>query len=339
VLNPWANFNISGQFLCESFALLSPAMPQTAAQIGLNYTLVAIDGEPAQATQLFTSMIATAFISDGIEEIIEAGISSIDSNSKLNEIVANVRKWHKEFPDDWRSTRKLVKEKYTRFGGAMRDKNGYELNTASIIAALLYGKGDPAFTLRIAFNFGWDADCNAATVGTVVGTMKGYRWMMSQGWTIVDRYANKTRENMPDDETITSFADRLIDLAEIVIGRNGGSRKIVDGKMVYYIRVEKAGNVRKLTDFTKLQGKMLEQLAGEIELGLKEDASKEQRAKAAYLALCLGNSEEIKNKDQKNWDNCLGALREYPGMIEEIFRESSEYGVGIQQAAVKAGLK
>ena len=84
---------------------------------------------------------------------------------------------------------------------------------------------------------------------------------------------------------------------------------------------------------------MLKQFTGEIELGLKEDASKEQRAKAAYLALCLGNFEEIKNKDQKNWDNCLAALREYPGMIEEIFRESCEYGVGIQQAAVKAGLK
>ena len=67
---------------------------------------------------------------------------------------------------------KHVKEKYVRFGGAMRDKNGYELNTASVIAALLYGQGDPAQTLQTAFNFGWDADCNAATAGTIVGVMK-----------------------------------------------------------------------------------------------------------------------------------------------------------------------
>ena len=52
-LNPWAEFNISGQFLCETFGLLAPAMPQTAARIGLNYTTVAIDMEPAQTTQLF----------------------------------------------------------------------------------------------------------------------------------------------------------------------------------------------------------------------------------------------------------------------------------------------
>ena len=91
----------------------------------------------------------------------------------------------------------------------MRDRNGYELNTGSIIAALLYGEGDFVKTLIAAFNFGWDADCNAATAGTILGVMKGYRWMLAQGWPIVDRYKNTTRENMPADETITSFADRL----------------------------------------------------------------------------------------------------------------------------------
>ena len=61
-LNPWAEFNVSGQFLCETFGLVAPAMPQTASKIGLHYTRVAIDNEPAQTTQLFTSMISTAFI-------------------------------------------------------------------------------------------------------------------------------------------------------------------------------------------------------------------------------------------------------------------------------------
>ena len=106
----------------------------------------------------------------------------------------------------------------------MRDRNGYELNTGSVIAALLYGGGDFVKTLTAAFNFGWDADCNAATAGTIVGVMKGYRWMLAQGWPIVDRYKNTTRENMPSDETITSFADRLVDLAERVIVEQGGDK-------------------------------------------------------------------------------------------------------------------
>jgi len=79
VINPWADFNISGQFICETFGLLAPGMPQTAARIGLNYTRVTIDAEPAQTTQLFTTMIATAFTTDDVDKIIDSGLKSIDS--------------------------------------------------------------------------------------------------------------------------------------------------------------------------------------------------------------------------------------------------------------------
>ncbi|MDT8303600.1 MAG: ADP-ribosylglycohydrolase family protein, partial [Sedimentisphaerales bacterium] len=188
VFNPWANFNISGQFICESFGLVAPAMPRTAAKIGLNYTRVTIDSEPAQTTQLFTTMIATAFITDDIENIIDSGLKAIDPKCAIRTIVNDVRKWHRLNPNDWRTTRRLVKEKYSLHGGEMRDRNGYELNTASTIAALLYGEGDFVKTLITAFNFGWDADNNAATSGTIIGVIQGHRWMMQQDWQIVDRY-------------------------------------------------------------------------------------------------------------------------------------------------------
>ena len=48
--------------------------------------------------------------------------------------------------------------------------------------------------------------------GTIVGVLRGYRSMLSQGWKIVDRYRNTTRDGMPMDETISSYADRVIDL-------------------------------------------------------------------------------------------------------------------------------
>ncbi|MFN2127966.1 MAG: ADP-ribosylglycohydrolase family protein, partial [Anaerolineales bacterium] len=229
VLNPWADFNISGQFICETFGLMAPGMPQTASRIGLNYTRITIDLEPAQTTQLFCTMISTAFFSDEIQMILDAGLEALDPKSEIRNIITDVRNWYIKYPEDWRMTRRLVQEKYTRFGGKMRDRNGFELNTAATIAALLYGQGDFIKTLVSAFNFGWDADNTAATAGTIVGVIKGYRWMMSQGWQIVDRYHNTKRENMPEDETITSFADRVIDLAEKVIVKNGGKKIYHDG--------------------------------------------------------------------------------------------------------------
>ncbi|MEE8576210.1 MAG: ADP-ribosylglycohydrolase family protein, partial [candidate division Zixibacteria bacterium] len=212
-LNPWSGFNISGQFVCESFGLIASGMPQTAARIGLNYTHVTIDAEPAQTTQLFTAMIATAFFTDDIDAILDAGLASVDPGSGILPIIKDVRRWHKQHADDWRTTRRLIRDKYTLYKSRTRNQNGYELCTAATVAALLYGEGDLVNTLIHAFNFGWDADNNAATAATIVGVIKGHRWMRQQGWEIEDSYRNTTRPSMPEDETITGFGDRIIEVA------------------------------------------------------------------------------------------------------------------------------
>lgn len=70
--------------------------------------------------------------------------------------------------------------------------------------------------------------------------------MMAQGWDIRDRYLNTTRDLMPEDETITSFADRLIKLAGQVIVEGGGQRVANAHGVVYHIPVEKPANVSPL---------------------------------------------------------------------------------------------
>jgi hypothetical protein len=44
-----------------------------------------------------------------------------------------------------------------------------------------------------------------------------------------------TRENMPMDETITSFADRLVELFERVNEHNRGSKPVSGSTVVYSI--------------------------------------------------------------------------------------------------------
>ena len=322
VFNPWANFNISGQFICESFGLVAPAMPQTAAKIGLNYTRVTIDAEPAQTTQLFTSMIATAFITNEINEILDAGLKAIDQNCAIQQIVNDVRKWHSLYQDNWRTTRRLVKEKYSHHGGEMRDRNGYELNTASTIAALLYGEGDFVKTLITAFNFGWDADNNAATSGTIIGVIKGYRWMMQQNWQIVDRYHNTTRDNMPMDETITSFADRIIDLAERVIIENGGQRKIISGRIVYQIRTEKPKNIVPLPNLADQITLLQWENKPRIKITIKNENDDLKLAFAAYSAICLDLAPGLKQQYPERWSKALDALNKYPKVVQVLFFHS-----------------
>ena len=340
VLNPWANFNISGQFVCESFGLIAPAMPQTAARVGLNYTHVSIDGEPAQTTQLFTAMIATAFITDDMDSIIDAGVACVDPDSAIVPIIGDVRLWHRRHGDDWHKTRRLIRDKYTLYKSRTRNQNGYELCTAATIAALLYGSGDLVETLIAAFNFGWDADNNAATAATVVGVIRGQRWMRRQGWQIKDLHRNTTRPSMPEDETITSFGDRIIEVAGRVITDNGGQKVLRNGATVYRIRAEKPGNVEKLARMDERLASLRPPMMPQIRAGLARDATVEDKARAAYIATCLDLAGPIRSRRPVLWAEAITALEMQPKLLEVMFSKSpGPAGDRLRTAALAAGLR
>jgi ADP-ribosylglycohydrolase len=340
-INPWAGFNLSGQFVSESWGLISPGMPRTAARIGTHYTHVSVDGEAVQSTQMMDAMIATAFLTNEMEEILDAGAAALDPKSVMSEIMSDVRRWHKQYPRDWRVTRERTKDKYCKYGGQdMRDRNGVWLNGASTLSALLYGDGDWVRTVRGAFTFGWDADNNAAASGTILGVLKGYRWMMSQGWDIKDRYRNTSRDDMPEDETITSYSDRLIALARLNISERGGARATAGGRTVYRIRTETPGNVEPLPDPKTQYSTMRSQLRSEIEKGVTDGASDRERARAAYLAICLEFAPEIKEKQPERWPAAVAALSRYPRVLQAIFHEAPfPAGDRLREKALAAGLQ
>ncbi len=337
-VNPWADFNISGQFVCESFGLVAPGLPQTAASIGLHYTRVTIEGEPAQATQLFTAMIATALVNDLLPDVLDAGAAAVDPESQIARIVDDVRALYAEHPNDWRATRAALKQKYMRHEGAMRDRNGYELNTASTIAALLYGHGDFVETLRIAFNFGWDADNNAATAGTIVGAIRGRRWMRAQGWEIVDRYRNTTRPGMPDDETITRFAGRLLSVADRVIRQAGGHTVLVDGATVYRIPRQQPANVEPLADPAQEFAKLRSELKPEIDAALAGEATAQEKARAVYLAICFDLAEPIRRQAPEQWSLAVKALEAYPALIRALEESTTPAAAELRKRATAVGV-
>jgi hypothetical protein len=335
-LNPWSSFNISGQFVCEAFGLIAPGLPQTASRIGLHYTHVAIDGEPAQATQLFDTMIATAFIETDVQRIVSAGLAAVDPKCNLRQVVQDVRQWQKDNPDDWRKTWHAIHDKYARHGG-MRDFNGHELNTAAVIGALLYAKGDFVETVRLSFNFGWDADCNAATAGTIVGVTKGRRWMESQGWTIRDLYRNLTRPGMPDDETITRYGDRLVEVARKVIRQRGGTERMVDGKKIIRILTEQPLNIESVA---RVQDRLEQLRADRLEaVGRELTGRPQERARAAYLALCLGESQQLAKDRPEQWRQAVAALKGFPKLIEALFKAPKPSADDLQARARAAGLE
>jgi hypothetical protein len=253
--------------------------------------------------------------------------------------MSDVRRWHKENPRDWRVTRQLTKDKYCKYGGHdMRD--GVWLNGASTISALLYGDGDWVQTVRSAFNFGWDADNNAAASGTILGVLRGNKVLKSQGWDIKDLYRNTSRDDMPDGETITSYSDRLVALAQRNISEHGGAQATVNGKSVYRIKTEKPSNVEPLPDLKKQYATMRSQTRGEIEKGVISGVSALDKARAAYLAICLDFAPELKEKHSAQWTAAIAALQGYPRVLQAIFYEAPfPAGDRIREKATAAGLQ
>jgi ADP-ribosylglycohydrolase len=339
LLNPWADFNLSAQFVSESFGLISPGMPQTAARTGGYYTHVSIEGEPTQSTQMFAAMVAAAFLTNDVDKVLDAGLAATDPASRMHASAAEARRLYKQYPKDWRATRRLLKEKYMYYGGNdMRDRNGVLLNGSATVAALLYGHGDFTGTLRHAFNFGWDADNNAATAGAIVGVMKGWKWMTSQGWTIKDQFRNTSRDEMPMDETITRFGDRLIAVAEQNIAEHGGRKTTESGKTVYRIRTEAPAVVEKLPDFAKQAADLRARLKPEIETAVAKGGTSQALARAAYLAICLDEAPAMKQKYPDGWAKAIQALAGYPGMMQEIFHNQVTSKAPIRDKAAAAGL-
>jgi hypothetical protein len=327
LLNPWAVFNISGQFLCEQFALISPGMPRTAGKIGTHYTHVAVDGEPIQTTQLYDAMIASAFFEDDILAVIEAGLRSVDPASEIHSIVSNVIKWYNQNPGDWRATRLAIKENYWNgeFGGP-GGSNGYRVITAATIGSLLYGQGDFVESIRHGFNFGWDADNIAAMIGTIMGVIKGEEWIREQGWTIKDVYINDRRPGLPTHLTIGEFAEMHLDLAKTNVIKNGGEHFERKGESYYRIKKEKPSVGEVIPVPLHRHEELLTEFKPAVFEGLKGDST--CQAAAVYLAVCFGIANEVEQNMSEEWEMAISSFMPY---YEQLFahgmwsQEAREY--------------
>jgi hypothetical protein len=170
--------------------------------------------------------------------------------------------------------------------------------------------------------------------------MKGYKWMMSQGWQIVDRYHNTKRDKMPDDETITSFADRVIDLAEKVIIDNGGKRTSQSGKPVFLINLEIPANVEPLSDVIQKVRNMKKSMGTKIEKIIAKGGSDQELARSAYIAICIDLAEKLKSEYPANWEKALSALTSYWRVMQNIFYDDEVPRViPLREKALAAGLK
>ena len=184
--NPHAD-DIDYQIEADFAGLMSPGMPNSASEISDKIGHIMNYGDGWYGGVYVGAMYALAFVSDDIEFIVSEALKTIPSQSIFYQCMNDVIKWHKQYPDDWKSTWFECEKKWSQDVGC---PNGVfvpynidaVINSAYIIIGLLYGEGDFFKTIDISTRCGQDSDCNPASSGGILGTMIGYskipeKWM------------------------------------------------------------------------------------------------------------------------------------------------------------------
>ncbi|GAA0316643.1 ADP-ribosylglycohydrolase family protein [Bacillus carboniphilus] len=164
---------IGGQIFIDTWGLLFPNNMEKAADYAEIAASVSHDKNGLYGARFMAACISKAFSAISVDEVVEAGLSVIPSDSTYHDVVQAVIDFYQEHPEeeDFRKCRQFLEDEwgYDKYTGVC-----HIIPNAGVCAlALLYGKGNFARTVEIATMCSWDTDCNAGNVGTILGVMAG----------------------------------------------------------------------------------------------------------------------------------------------------------------------
>ena len=176
--NPHADC-IDYQIECDFAGLMSPGMPNAASKISDKIGHIMNYGDGYYGGVYLGACYTLAFINNDINKVVSEALKTIPANSQYYKCIADVIKWHKQYPNDWTKTWLEVQNKWANDigcpDGVFAPFNiDATVNSAYVVMGLLYGNGDFTKTLEISTRCGQDADCNPSSAGGILGAMIGY---------------------------------------------------------------------------------------------------------------------------------------------------------------------
>ena len=218
--NPDGAWSIDAQLQTELFGMLTPGMPGLAALYAGRFARVTNSGPAVEASVFFATLYSLAFFEDDVPALIAAARQLTPDETIIAPIVDSVVQWHQESPDDWRITRRLIRDEYDTDPMWWASR----VNFAVTIMALLYGESDILRTIEIAALAGWDADNTMATAAGLLGLIHGYGGLPPAIANSTDIYFNEdVTGDLPRYDTVSEFARRTQSLAETMISQAGGT--------------------------------------------------------------------------------------------------------------------
>lgn len=161
---------IGGQIFIDTWGMVLPGNPERAARYASIAASVSHDLNGIYGAAFMAACISQAYLTSDVNEIINAGLDTIPKDCTYAKVTRAVMDFHKKSPDDFKTCLKYLQDEwgYDKYTGVCH----IIPNAGVCVLSMLYGKTFNR-TVEIATMCGWDTDCNAGNVGTIMGIAGG----------------------------------------------------------------------------------------------------------------------------------------------------------------------
>lgn len=210
--NPFREW-IGAQIRADSLGYAAPGWTEKAAEFAFRDASISHVKNGIYGEMFVAAMLAAAFVTSNVEEVISIGLSEIPGNCRLAEAVRDTVKWCREL-SGWEQVWANINDKYGHYHQVHTINNA-----ALVVMGLMLAQRDYETSIVLAVLSGWDTDCNGATAGSISGMMLGADGLPGK-WVGVlnDRLLSAVAGF--NDCKISDLAKRTHEIAKKVVAEN-----------------------------------------------------------------------------------------------------------------------
>lgn len=233
----------------ETVGCVAPGMPQTADVLTNRFALTTGEYESVIWARFFGVMYSIAYLETNAVDAMKKASTVLPEWSYAKFMYDKALELHQKH-SDWRAAAQELAQ-YGRYIYRIDNVHvAYDINGAFTVLSILYGDNNYYESIKIASLMGYDGDCTAATVGGLLGIIKGMDgtdltvkkviYNEGEGVLVNDgTFVPYIRKDYPEQQKFTDIALLYQKNAERVILANGG--EIIDNRYIISAEVVKNG--------------------------------------------------------------------------------------------------
>jgi ADP-ribosylglycohydrolase len=164
--NPYREW-IGALIRADVFGWALPGQPGAAAQLVYADASLSHRCNGIYAAMWAAALVSSACVAATVQEAVEQSLDHVPAGSRLAEALRGVHDLYRN-GCTWQAAVEVIRARFGHYSWV------HAINNACLITAgLLWGDGDYTATVGSVVQGGWDTDSNAATAGSVVGTVLG----------------------------------------------------------------------------------------------------------------------------------------------------------------------